>query len=113
MTNGFRSSRDIIIRTEDWDAAVRFYATSLGLEIVQRSENMVGFEAGAFRLYIERGKPHGPVFEFLVQDVQAAKERLLAAGCTLLEENAAVPRCYVRDPFGMTYNIGLLDASAT
>jgi hypothetical protein len=38
---------------------------------------------------------------------------LLAAGCTLLEENPAVPRCYLRDPFGMTYNIGLLDPSAT
>jgi catechol 2,3-dioxygenase-like lactoylglutathione lyase family enzyme len=113
MTNGFRSSRDIIIRTEDWAGATDFYANALGLEIVHRAENIVGFEAGAFRIYVEKGKPHSPVFEFLVPNVQAAKERLLAAGCTLLEENASVPRCYIRDPYGMTYNIGLLDPSAT
>jgi hypothetical protein len=28
------------------------------------------------------------------------------AGCTLIEEDASVPRCYVRDPFGVVLNIG-------
>jgi catechol 2,3-dioxygenase-like lactoylglutathione lyase family enzyme len=67
---------------------------------------MLGFETGAFRLYVEKGAAHGPVFEFLVADVAAAKTRLLAAGCTLVEEDASVPRCYVRDPYGVTFNLG-------
>jgi catechol 2,3-dioxygenase-like lactoylglutathione lyase family enzyme len=113
MTNGFRASRDVIIRTKDWAAATAFYADSLGLEIVHRGENIVGFETGSFRLYVEKGEPHGPVFEFLVSDVQAAKARLLAAGCTLLEENPDIPRCYLRDPFGVSYNIGLLGPTST
>lgn len=106
MTTPFHSSRDIIIRTGDWSAATTFYATTLGFEPVYRGENIVGFETGAFRLYVERGEVHGPVFEFLVPDVQAAKEKLLAVGCTLVEEDASVPRCYVRDPYGVTFNIG-------
>jgi len=66
---------------------------------------MAGFEAGAFRLYIERGREHGPVFDFLVADMRAAKLALLSAGCTIIEEDPAVPRCYIRDPHGLVFNI--------
>jgi hypothetical protein len=45
------------------------------------------------------------VFELLVPELAAAKTRLLAAGCTLQEENASLPRCYIRDPFGIVFNI--------
>jgi len=102
----FRSSRDIIIRTRDWAKATKFYASVLGLPASHRSETMTGFETGAFCLYVEKGKKHGPVFEFLVPDVQAAKRKLIAAGCTLVEEDPSLPRCYVRDPYGIVFNIG-------
>jgi len=67
---------------------------------------MVGFDTGAIRLYIEKGPPHGPVFDFLTADVPAAKAALLAAGCTLVEEDPDLPRCYLRDPFGVVFNVG-------
>jgi hypothetical protein len=73
---------------------------------VHESETIIGFETGAFRLYVEKGDAHGPVFELLVQDVQAAKLKLLAAGCKLQEENPSVPRCYIQDPYGVAFNIG-------
>lgn len=56
--------------------------------------------------YVERGAPHGPVFDFLVPDVAAVRDRLVAAGCTVIEEDPDLPRCYLRDPFGMTFNLG-------
>jgi catechol 2,3-dioxygenase-like lactoylglutathione lyase family enzyme len=112
MTTSVRSSRDIIIRTENWAAATAFYATALGFEAVYRGENMIGFETGSFRLYVEKGEAHGPVFDFLVPDVQSAKEQLIASGCTLIEEDPTVPRCYLRDPFGVTFNLGLRDSSS-
>jgi len=102
----FRSSREVIIRTNDWEEATKFYGSVLGLPVSYRSETIMGFETGAFCLYVEKGKKHGPVFEFLVPNVQAAKRRLIAAGCTVLEENAALPRCYLRDPYGVVFNIG-------
>jgi len=61
--------------------------------------------ATAFQNYVEKGKGHGPVFEFLVPDVQTAKRRLVAAGCTIQEENASIPRSYIRDPYGVVFNI--------
>jgi catechol 2,3-dioxygenase-like lactoylglutathione lyase family enzyme len=106
VTHAFQSARDVIIRTESWSAAVRFYESVLGWLVVHRDKGMVGFETGSFRLYVEQGKAHGPVFEYLVPDVQFAKAHLLAAGCVLVEEDASVPRCYVRDPQGVVFNIG-------
>jgi catechol 2,3-dioxygenase-like lactoylglutathione lyase family enzyme len=101
----FRASRDVIIRTESFDAAARFYESVLGLKKFPVAELMAGFETGAFRLYVERGPAHGPVFDFLVPDLQAAKSALLSAGCALIEEDPAVPRCYIRDPYGLVFNI--------
>jgi len=106
MKHAFRSSRDVIIRTDAWAEAVTFYGSVLGLPVVHQSKKLVGFETGSFCLYVEKGKGHGPVFEFLVPDVQAAKRRLVAAGCTVQEENASTPRCYIRDPYGVVFNLG-------
>lgn len=67
---------------------------------------MIGFETGSFCLYVEKGEDHGPVFEFLVPDVEAARDKLVAAGCTVLEEDPSLPRCYLRDPYGVVFNLG-------
>jgi predicted enzyme related to lactoylglutathione lyase len=102
----FRSTRDFIIRTEAFDEAVKFYQRALGLSMQRVNENMAGFDTGAFTMYVEKGPAHGPVFEYLVPDVAEAKRQLLAAGCTLVEEDPALPRCYLRDPYGVVFNIG-------
>jgi catechol 2,3-dioxygenase-like lactoylglutathione lyase family enzyme len=106
VADKFRSSREVIIRTDAWDEATHFYTSILGLPITYRSKAMLGFETGAFCLYVEKGAKHGPVFEFLVPDVDAAKVRLTAAGCTVEEEDPSLPRCYIRDPYGVVFNIG-------
>ena len=105
MTNSFRASRDVIIRTARFDEAARFYESVLGWKKFLGGESLAGFETGAFRLFVERGPGHGPVFDFLVPDLQAAKSALLSAGCALLEEDPAVQRCYIRDPHGLVFNI--------
>ena len=108
----FRSSGDVIIRVEAWDEALRFYENVLGFRVSSRLGDIVGFETGALRLYVEKGADHGPVLDFLARDIASAKARMLAAGCTLIEEDARVPRCYLRDPYGITFNIGQAPASA-
>jgi catechol 2,3-dioxygenase-like lactoylglutathione lyase family enzyme len=105
VTSRFRSGRDVIIRTDAWAKAIEFYGSVLGLPVTHQSPALTGFEAGSFCLYVEKGKAHGPVFEFFVQDVKEAKARLLAAGCTVQEEDPSVPRCYIRDPYGLVFNI--------
>src|SRR5215472_14006567 len=103
---GFHSSRDVIIQVPDLERALRFYGETLGLPVSQRYERCVGFETGSFQLFVEQGASPGPVFEFLVADVAAAKQSLLAAGCQVVEEDEQVPRLYMRDPYGLTFNVG-------
>jgi catechol 2,3-dioxygenase-like lactoylglutathione lyase family enzyme len=106
MNNPIRSSRDVILRTANWARARVFYETVLGFKVTNETEAMLRVETGAIRLFVEKGEPHGPVFDFLVHDVQAAKNDLLAAGCVLVEEDPSIPRCYLRDPFGLVFNVG-------
>jgi catechol 2,3-dioxygenase-like lactoylglutathione lyase family enzyme len=99
-----KSTPDLILRTSDLEGAKAYYHGVLGFPIVPDSP-MLGFETGALTLYFERGDPDGPVAEFAVDDVQATKAKLITAGCTLVEENAAIPRVYLRDRFGLVFNL--------
>jgi catechol 2,3-dioxygenase-like lactoylglutathione lyase family enzyme len=105
VTTAFKASRDVIIRTDDLEKTTRFYAEVLHLPIIDRSASMNCVDAGAFRLYIEQGLKHGPVFDFLVPNFDAAKQLLLRAGCAVVEDNPSIPRCYLADPHGMVFNI--------
>jgi len=100
-----RSTTDVIVRARDLDEAKAFYHRRLGFPIVPVSESIVGFDTGDLTLYFERGEPDGPVFEYLVDDVEKAKVALVAAGCVVVEENPSIPRVYVRDPFGLVFNV--------
>jgi catechol 2,3-dioxygenase-like lactoylglutathione lyase family enzyme len=105
MTSPFQSTREVILRTQKWSDAVTFYRTVLGLPLAYEQPTMVGFETGAFRLYVEKGPEHPPVFELLAADFETATGKLIAAGCTIVEEDPKLPRCYLRDPYGFTFNL--------
>jgi catechol 2,3-dioxygenase-like lactoylglutathione lyase family enzyme len=100
-----KSSRDVLIQTKKMDAAARFYENILGFRIFERSERLIGFETGSFRFFVDKGEPYGPVFEFYVSDLKQAKKALIENGCRIEAEDSTVPRCYVRDPFGLIFNL--------
>jgi predicted enzyme related to lactoylglutathione lyase len=103
----FASTRDIIIHTGKFEEAVRFYEEVLELPITMKSDKLVGFETGSFQLFVD-GRDSlrmGPVFEFCVADVDTAKQALLTAGCAVVAEDASVPRCYIKDPHGLVFNL--------
>jgi hypothetical protein len=106
MARSPTASRDVIIQVRSLVEAVHFYETVLGFAPSLRTPDLVGFETGSFTLYIQEGKLAGPVFDFLVDDPQATKTTLLAAGCVLVEEDASIPRIYLRDPRGLVFNLG-------
>jgi catechol 2,3-dioxygenase-like lactoylglutathione lyase family enzyme len=100
-----RSSRDVLIQTDKMDIAANFYEKILGLKVFERSKQLIGMETGSFRLFLDKGKPFGPVFEFMVPNLEEAKRKLIKAGCRVEEEDPNIPRCYVRDPFGLIFNL--------
>ncbi len=106
MGDAFQASRDVILRTSQWVQARDFYENVLGFTVTSETDAILRVETGAIRFFVEKGAPHGPVFDFLVRDVQEAKKELLAAGCVLVEEDPSIPRCYMRDPIGLVFNLG-------
>jgi hypothetical protein len=42
----FTASRDVIIRTDNFDEATKFYEHVIGLAIAYKSETLYGFDAG-------------------------------------------------------------------
>jgi predicted enzyme related to lactoylglutathione lyase len=103
----FASTRDIIVHTGEFEEAVRFYEEVLALPVTMKSGKLVGFETGSFQLFVD-GRDSlrmGPVFEFCVADVDKAKQALLTAGCAVVAEDVSVPRCYIRDPHGLFFNL--------
>jgi beta-lactam-binding protein with PASTA domain len=66
---------------------------------------MISLYGPRINLVIERGPELGPVLEVTVENVEEAKVRLQHQGCEVVKEEPELPRCYVRDPFGLIYNL--------
>ena len=103
MSNTFGT--DILIQAEDPMKAASFYVKELGFEITDKGSNLVSLHGKNINLFIERGAALGPVFEVTVNSVQKAKANLRKKGCEVIKDEPAFPRCYVKDPNGLIYNL--------
>ena len=103
MANTFGT--DILIQAPDPTNAASFYVEHLGFAITDESPNMTSLHGGHINLFIERGPALGPVLEVTVDSVEEAKRRLVKHGCEIVKDEPGFPRCYVKDPFGLIYNL--------
>jgi hypothetical protein len=103
MANSFGT--DILIQSSDPKSAARFYVDHLGFEITEETPNMIGLCGKHINLFIERGPEIGPVMEVTVDSVEKAKQRLLKQGCKIVKDEPESPRCYIKDPYGLIYNL--------
>ena len=103
MANRFGT--DILIQAEDPKQAALFYVKQLGFEITDETPDMISLHGEHISLFIERGPALGPVLEVTVDDVEEAKVRLVENGCEIVKDEPNFPRCYVKDPFGLIYNL--------
>ena len=102
MANTFGT--DILIQSPDPKAAAAFYIEQLGFEVTGE-DPMISLHGKHINLFIEQGPALGPVLEVTVDSVEAAKRRLVASGCRIVKDEPEFPRCYVRDPYGLIYNL--------
>jgi catechol 2,3-dioxygenase-like lactoylglutathione lyase family enzyme len=101
----FKFSRCFLIQTPDMEKAVAFYRDIIGLELAPSRPRETEFKAGQFRFFLDKGEPLGPVMEYVVPDIESAKKELLAAGCQIVRWDGVGKSCYMRDPFGMVFNL--------
>ena len=98
-------TRDILLQTPHLEQATAFYRDVLGLRVFLSTPDLVGMDAGAFHIFLDRAGTLGPVLEFKVDDVSDARRSLLDRGCTVLSDQPEIQRLYLRDPFGLIFNI--------
>jgi predicted enzyme related to lactoylglutathione lyase len=103
MANTFGT--DILIQAQDPTSAASFYVEQLGFAITDVAPNMISLHGAHINLFIERGPVLGGVLEVTVDDVEEAKRRLVKNGCEIVKDEPDFPRCYVKDPFGLIYNL--------
>jgi predicted enzyme related to lactoylglutathione lyase len=103
MANSF--GKDILIQAPDLKNAALFYVKLLGFEINDEKPHMISLYGHHINLFIEKGPAMGPVLEVTVKSVEEAKARLVSNGCQIVKDEPDFPRCYVRDPFGLIYNL--------
>jgi catechol 2,3-dioxygenase-like lactoylglutathione lyase family enzyme len=103
MANAFGT--DILIQSEDPMKAADFYVKELGFEITATTSNLVSLHGKNINLFIERGPALGPILEVTVNSVEEAKANLKEKGCQIIKDEPGVPRCYVKDPNGLIYNL--------
>lgn len=103
MANRFGA--DILIQAHDPEKAACFYVENLGFEITDDNPKMIGLHGKHINLFIEPGPPLGPVLEVTVDSVENAKTRLLKNGCAVIKDEPDFPRCYIKDPYGLIYNL--------
>jgi predicted enzyme related to lactoylglutathione lyase len=103
MANSFGT--DILIQSQDPKSAAKFYVDNLGFEITEEIPNMVSLCGKHINLFIERGPALGPVLEVTVDNVEEAKQRLVKQGCKIVKDEPEFPRCYIKDPYGLIYNL--------
>jgi hypothetical protein len=85
--------------------AAKFSVKELGFSITDKNPKMVGLHGQHINLFIEPGPPLGPVLEVTVKSVKEAKARLKKKGCRVVKDEPDFPRCYVKDPNGLIYNL--------
>jgi predicted enzyme related to lactoylglutathione lyase len=103
MANTFGT--DILIQAPDPKKAAAFYVEQLGFEVTGEEPEMISLHGRHINLFIERGPALGPVLEVTVDSVEAAKRRLVKNGCSVIKDEPEFPRTYVRDPYGLIYNL--------
>jgi hypothetical protein len=103
MANKFGT--DILIQAPEPKQAAAFYVDQLAFEVTDETPTQISLHGKHINLFIERGPTLGPVLEVTVESVEEAKRRLVKHGCEIVKDEPRFPRCYLKDPFGLIYNL--------
>ena len=102
----FKMSSNVAIWTDRKEEAVEFYTKVLGFPQRRDPSQFANIDANPITFFIGADEEFkGPVMEFFVEDLEAAREHLVANGCNVIRWLGKGQDCYIQDPFGMVYNI--------
>lgn len=101
----FRLSRCICLQHPAKDRIIEFYKDIFGLNVTEDSGGQVEIEGDPIRFFLDEGEPRELILEFIVDNLELAREHLVAAGCRVIRWEGRGKTCYMRDPFGTMFNL--------
>lgn len=102
----FSMSPNVAVRTKRFSDAVDFYSSVLGFVNRSNDPALGDHDAKPLNLFvIEDDEISGLVMELFVEDLESAREELLANGCEIVRWRGKGQDCYIRDPFGVIFNL--------
>ncbi len=100
----YKLSRCISVQG-DREGMVRFYGKVLGLRRADSAGSQAEFSGDALRMFVDDHDGPRVVLELIVPNLEQAQAELLAAGCRIIRWEGRGKDCYIRDPFGIVFNI--------
>lgn len=103
----FKISKNIGYQVEDIEKAKHFYESVMGLqESEDSSVEEIEYRTKHNSIFLMPGSENlGPIMEVVVSDLEAAKKYLVENGCEIVRWHGKGKDCYVKDPFGMVFNV--------
>lgn len=102
----YKMSPNIAVRTQRFSAAVDFYTKVLGFVNRSNDPQLADLDAHPINLFIiEDDEFEGPVMELFVDDLENARDELVANGCKVIRWRGKGQDCYIEDPFGVRFNL--------
>ena len=109
----YKMSANTAVFTDQPEAALEFYRDVMGFSVEDTEWGPI-LDTGVIKVFIDSrpveidtgdASPYGLVLEFVVDDVEAAREELTAHGCKVFMWEGAGQACVMRDPFGLMFNL--------
>jgi len=102
----FRMSPNVAVRTRRFQEAVDFYEQVLGFPNRSQDPALGDHDAAPLNLFVlEDEEVSGPVMELFVDDLEQARQELVRRGCEVVRWRGKGQDCYIRDPFGVLFNV--------
>ena len=103
----FRFSPHIAVQVSDYEQAIDFYTTVLGMKLISRGQQESELQLGEVTFHVEDAATRRVFLEFKVDDVEAARQALVDGGCktvaTRIPEGAT--SYLISDPYGLHFHI--------
>jgi hypothetical protein len=101
----YEMSNCMCVQVPDMEKARTFYETLFHGRVVHEDEKGIKLEADTFRIFLDKGDTMGSILEGFIPYMEQAREELIDAGCTPVLWESKGKRCYLRDPFGVIFNL--------
>ena len=102
--SSFQLTNNVAIGVKNYEDAIKFYSTTLGMNAVSQGETETKFSMNGVNFFIENSDKNNVHFEFAVDDFKCSKQKLLDRGC-IVDKSYSSKSEMISDPYGFKFHL--------